>query len=269
MSNFKSEQIKTVIKDLLKKKKLTYENVAEELECSVPTVKRILGPEELSLPRLLQLCELLDVTFGEIETLIHIKKDDQEEFTLPQQEFLAKNSSYLAYFIALYSFTPEQIAEKYKLNARSTDKYLLQLEKLELIKVTGKLRVKPAFKNLPGLGHGVLAKAYYRNFISKGAEFFIQNISDELSAYNPKSEDKIPKGFSMNATKVSRESYTKFVHEQNKAREAFMKLASYEEKSLPESELQTMVIMHAFTIVDNEDKVLKIVENTLGEIKNL
>jgi hypothetical protein len=51
VKEFKSQKIKAVIKDLLKKKNITYEDLAEQLECSVPTIKRILGPEELTLNR--------------------------------------------------------------------------------------------------------------------------------------------------------------------------------------------------------------------------
>lgn len=114
MQDIKSQNIKAVIKKLLKLKKLTYEEVETDLECSVPTVKRILGAEELTLTRLLQFCELLEV-------------------------FLAKNQAHFAYLLKLYAGqSPKQIAEKYGLTARSTDNYLIALEKHELSRVTGR-----------------------------------------------------------------------------------------------------------------------------------
>lgn len=269
MSEFKSEQIKSVIKDLLKKKKLTYEDVAKELECSVPTIKRILGPEELSLPRLLQLCDLLEVNLSDIETIINISKEKKEKFTLEQEEFLVKNPHYLSYLILLYSMTPQEIAEKFNLSERSTDKYLMGLEKQELVKVTGNLRVKPAYKNFPALGAGPLAKAHYQKTIQTGAKFFVEAISEKLMTYDPKTDDRTPQGYSMNLTKASRASYSQFIEEQNKARQAFFKLASYEEKSLPAEELQTAVILQAYAFVPHENTALKLLENTFGEIKNI
>lgn len=96
----------------------------------------------------------------------------------------AKNPHYLAYFLALYQSTPDEIAEKNKLTSRATDKYLLHLEKQELIKVTGKLKVKPVYENIPSFGQGVLAKAYFKNFIQSGADFFISHISKSLNLFN-------------------------------------------------------------------------------------
>lgn len=269
MSDFKSEQIKSVLKDLLKKKKLTYDNVAAELDCSVPTIKRILGPEELSLPRLLQLCDLVEINLSDLETLMQMNKDPEEKFTPAQEEFLAKNPHFLAYFINLFTETPQELAQRYELTDRTTDKYLIALEKMELIKVTGKLKVKPAFKKIPSLGHGVLAKAYYKNFINTGAKYFIQAMSDKLATLDTNDKEKIPQGFSMQTAKCTPSAYTQYVQDQNKARENFFKLAAYEEKTRPESELQMSVILHAFTCSPIDDKAIKILESSLGDIKNL
>lgn len=270
MTDFKSQQIKTVLKDLLRKKKITYETVAAEFSCSVPTIKRILGPEELTLSRLLQFCELLDITLGDIEVLTKSTAEPTDTFTEEQQIFLAKNGHFLSYLMKLYEMPPEQIAEKYQLSARSTDKYLLTLEKLGLIKVNGKQRVRPAFKQLPSLGHGVLARAHFEKFVSAGSQFFTKHLSDILYSQNPLQESRGRKqGFSLNAVSVTETSYRNYVEEILKVQEAFLKLSSYEEKSQPPEKLKTAVIMGGWTLVDSDYKELALIENTLGEIKNL
>lgn len=268
MSDFKSQQIKNVLKDLLKKKKMTYEDVAEEFQCSVPTVKRILGPEELSLSRLLQFCELLDVTLSEVEVLINSEAKEREEFTEAQQLFLAKNRSFLSYLISLYNMTPAEIAVKHKLTQRSTDKYLIGLEKQELIRVTGKQRVKPRYKQLPSLGRGVLAKAYYENFMKCGTQFFIQNIGDSLYAQS-QSQDTTKRGFALNSFKVTPESYKAYVEENLKAQAAFLRLAGYEEKSQPPGKLMTAVFIEAWTLVENDNKNLELLNKSFSEVTNL
>lgn len=49
------------------KKKLTQENLAEKLEVSVPYLSRVeCGDSHINLKRLNQICEILDVTEGEI-----------------------------------------------------------------------------------------------------------------------------------------------------------------------------------------------------------
>ncbi len=153
MKEFKSQKIKSVLKGLLKKKGITYEELAQQMECSVPTVTRILGTEELSLNRLLELCEIVEIDLAELAVLTQENGEKEEKFTPEQEKFLAKNKNYLGYLLKLFSGeTPKQIAEKNSLTQRSTDKYLIQLEKQELIHVTGKQKVKPAFKRFPTFG---------------------------------------------------------------------------------------------------------------------
>ncbi len=267
MNNFKIQQLKSTLKDLLKQKKMTYEDVAKELQCSVPTIKRILGDEELTLSRLLELCDILDVSLTDLETLTKTASEKIERFTEEQQIFLAKNKNFLAYLVKLYDNTPEQIAEKYKLSQKSTDKYLLGLEKHELIKVNSKFKAKPSFKQLPSLENGPLAKAHYESLIQNSASFFIQNISERL--YAPKNETTSRKGFSMQAINVTEESYQAFIAETLKSFESFIKLASYEEKSKPKEQLKTAVLLEAFTIVEQDYKGLEILEKALGEITNI
>ena len=269
MTDFKSQQIKTVLKDLLRKKKMTYEDVAETLECSVPTVKRILGPEELTLTRLLEFCDILEVTLSDIEVLTNMTKVAEENFTQEQEEFFAKNGHYLSYFLKLYEMTPDKIAEKYKLNQRSTDKYLMTLENLGAIVVNAKQKVRPAFKEMPSLGHGTLAKAHFEKFVNSGNNFFIKHLSDRLYAAEDLKKANLKVGYSLNAITCTDSTYRNYIDETIKAREAFGKLASYEEKSQPAEKLKTAVIMAGWTFVDSDNKDLEFIGNTLGEIRNL
>ncbi|NUN05643.1 MAG: helix-turn-helix transcriptional regulator [Bdellovibrio sp.] len=270
MNDFKSQQIKTVLKDLLRKKKMTYEMVAAELSCSVPTVKRILGPEELSLSRLLEFCELLNVTLSDIEMLTKASQNKVENFSEAQEAFLAKNGHFLTYLMKLYEMTPEQIAEKYSLSARSSDKYLLTLEKMELIIVNAKQKVRPAFKQLPSLGHGVLAKAHLEKFVTAGSHFFIRNLSDLLYSLTPQEKKSGRKnGYSLNALTCTENTYRNYVDEMSKINSVFLKQSEYEEKSLPPEQLKTAVIMTGWAYVESDYKELKMIENVLGEIKNI
>lgn len=272
MKEFQSQKIKSALRDLLKKNKITYEDVAEKLECSVPTVKRILGPEELTLSRLLELCDLLSINLGDLQTLIGEEKSEEEKFTPAQENFLVKNSSYFAYLMKLFdSKTPKQIAETYGLNQRSNDKYLIGLEKNELIKVTGAGKVKPAFKGMPSLGQGALAKAYFKSFIQVGAEFFIRFIHESLSGISSDKKDgkKDPANFSIWGTKMSRETYMQWTEDQNKLFQELQRRAAYEEKTRKPEEMMTAVIISAFTLVKNDYHGLESLDNVFGKIENL
>ena len=270
MKQFQSQEIKTVIKALLKKKNLSYEDVAEKLECSVPTVKRILGPEELSLNRLLELCEILSIDLGELQTLLGEGEKKVEKYTLEQENFLARNRSHFAYLMKLFDDkTPKQIAEEYKLTARSTDKYLIALEKNELIRVTGGGKVKPAFKSSPILGRGVLAKVYFEAFIQSGATFFTRFIHESLL---PRDKDEKPKTsgkFVLNGVRMTKATYDLWAQEQDRAFQELMKRASFEEKTKDADELMTAVIMNAHALVENDYAGLKPLDTAVGTIENL
>jgi transcriptional regulator with XRE-family HTH domain len=269
MQDFKTQKIKEAIKDLLKKKGLTYEDLSAQLECSVPTIKRILGPEELSLTRLFQLCEILDISLSDLETMTKTQGDKDEVFTPEQEAFLAKNKNYFAYLMQLFSGeSPKQIAEKHKLTDRATDKYLIGLEKQELIRVTGKQKVKPAFKSLPHLGMGVLSRAYFESLISSSARYFISVISAGLR--NEKfSETGETAKFSFSGLSVTKASYLAYTAERNRAFNEFEKLAAFEEKTMDPSELMVAVILEANSLVNKGHKDIQIIENAMGEIVNI
>lgn len=273
MTDFKSQKIKQVIKTLLKKKGITYESLATSLECSVPTVKRILGPEELSLTRLLQMCEVVEIDLRDLEELTQDTSVQDSEFTDDQQHFLAKNPAYLSYLLRLFNGeSPKQIADRYGLTQRSTDKYLIGLEKKELIHVTGKQKVKPAFKEIPRLGDGPLGKLYFESFIGSAAKFFIEIIKESMrlkQAGTIKKED-IPKSrFAVHTCKITKGSYDHWVEEQEKARRAFDRLVDFEQKTKDPSELMTAVIVRSHTLVKNDHPTLEILEDITGKITNL
>lgn len=268
MQEFKSQKIKSVLKDLLKKKGLTYETLAEQMECSVPTIKRILGPEELSLNRLLQLCEIVEIDLAELDTLTREQNTSDERYSDEQENFLAKNRNHFAYLMRLFQGeSPRHIADAYDLTARSTDKYLIALEKHGLIRVTGKQKVKPAFKRPPILGNGPLAKAFFEAFIRESGEFYIRHIHEQM-LLNRK-ESGPPMRFRMVNSKVSSESYEAFVKELEKLTDDFEKRAAFEEKTKPAAELKTAVVIDAHTLVESDYPGLKRLESTFGEIVNI
>lgn len=267
MKEFKSQKIKTVLKSLLKKKDITYEDLADQMECSVPTIKRILGQEELTLNRLLQLCEIVEIDLADLETLIHEEKRSDEKFTDDQEKFLAKNTNFFAYLMTLFEGkTPKQIAEENNLTQKSTDKYLIGLEKLDLIKVTGKQKVKPAFKSLPTLGNGPLGRIYAEAFVQSGAKFFSNTIHESQNKLT--SEEKVNAKFSLQGMKVEKATYDAWIEEQQKSLLAFEKLCQFEEKTKPEESLMTVVVMRAHTIVKNDYPGLNTLKNALGNITN-
>lgn len=267
MREFQSQRVKEILKTLMRKKGLTYADLAAELECSVPTVTRILGSEEITLSRLLQICGFLEIDLADLATLMGENTDQEEKFTPAQEQFLARNKNFFAYLVRLFSGdSPRKIAADFGLTARSTEKYLIGLEKHDLIRVSARQRVRPAFKSLPRLGSGPLGRAYYEALIRNGAQFFIdvarEGLRSETAGKSPGSR------YGIHSVKVSRATFEAWEAELEKAHRNFERLASFEEKTKDPAELMTAVIIHGRTLVKNEDPALRHLENTLGVITN-
>lgn len=266
MKEMNSQKIKSVFKNLLKKKNITYEEVAKQLDCSLPTVNRILGPEEITLTRMLELCEILDLPFSDLAAMTKEDLQEEERFTEEQETFLAKNGHFFSYYVKLLgNENPKQIAEEYGLNQRSTDKYLIALENQGLIKVTGKSKVRAVFQSMPALGKGPLGKMYYEKIIGAGSRFFIDHIRKNIQKSPGATSAKV----AVNASKMTKASYAKFVEEQERLFNHYKQISDLEGKIKKPSELMTVVMMSGHTLAYNDDEGLKGLDRVFGEIKNI
>lgn len=271
MKDFKTLEIKEILKSLLKKNKHKYSDLAEFLECSEPTVKRILGAEELTLTRLIKICEYLKISLTDLELLM--KKDERQktELTEKQQIFLVENKNYFAFLFEIYrEQTPEQIAEKYKLNSKSLQKYLINLEKYDLIKITSKNKVRPFYQTFPHLGNGPLGVAYYRSFIQNASAFFIDHISEDISQRKSNLDSKKEgSSFAIHSMSVSPETYKQFIKEVEEKFHELERLANFEEKTLDAKKLKVGVVLLGTTLVESDYKELQTLQKTFGEITNI
>ncbi|WP_413560617.1 helix-turn-helix domain-containing protein [Bdellovibrio sp. HCB209] len=270
------QKIKAVLKDQLKKRKMTYEDLAEEMEVSVPTIKRWMGDHDLGLNDLFRICDILDLNLSDLHALTATVSSSKSpnRLTDEQQKFLVKNMNYLAFFLQIHEGkTPQEIAERYKLTKLSVDKYLLRLEKLEMIKVTGKLRVKSAFDAQVNFGDGVLAKTYYKRWIDGTGEFFTSVISDAITneaSIDAKTRDhKSHATYSIQTVKLTKESYQKWATENAAAIMQLSAIGKIEEKAYKEDELFTAVILNAHVSLRQDSKYLKIVDEFAGKIDNI
>jgi len=273
VKSFKVGEIKEVIKSLLKKNKFKYSDLADHLECSEPTVKRILGAEELSLSRLLQICDFLKLSLSDLESLIQKEERNSIELSEKQQKFLVENRSYFAYLFEVYQgFTPEQIAAKYKLNAKSSEKYLINLEKFDLIKVTSKNKIRPFYSSFPHLGKGPLGTAYYRAIIDNAGAFLKDHVSDSLAldrSRSGKSSEKNGAKFSVQTMDISQETFKQAMKEFEMRLHELEKQANFEEKTKDKAQLKTAVVILGSALVDKEYKGLQTLQKSFGDVENL
>lgn len=121
-------------KQLLKRKGLTYRDLAQELKLSEPTVKRMFATGNISLERLAQVSAVLGLSMAELTHLaaenrpnIHALSDQDEAFLVSDPKLL------LVAVCALNHWTLTDIVATYRVSEAECVQKLLQLDRLGLI----------------------------------------------------------------------------------------------------------------------------------------
>jgi hypothetical protein len=156
------------VKTLLKQRGITYGQLADALECSLPTIKRWLNKPALPLDRLLEIAEVANLEFAEICKLADQLRPQHHVFTDEQDALFVERPEMLAYFQELIGGkTPSEIATQFDLNAVSSSLYQKHLERVGLIKRKPRNRVKLLVRPPVGFGRGSLyLKKEMQNFLT-------------------------------------------------------------------------------------------------------
>jgi transcriptional regulator with XRE-family HTH domain len=127
------------VKEHVKKSSTGYQQLAERLGVSVLTIKRQLNGDEISMSKLLALCDAAQVEFSEIWAKVENRKAEHNVFTKEQDYAFYYFPHLFRYFIELISNnSPSQIQEIWNISPASTHIYLRKLEELNLISLSEK-----------------------------------------------------------------------------------------------------------------------------------
>lgn len=141
-----SLQIQTTValKKLLKAKGIVYQDLAQKLGLSLPSVKRILSKGDMTLSRLEEICQASGIAVSDVLRLMEtLSEGESEELTDEQEHYLARNPARLAYFeLLLNGLKPKQIEAEFKLSPSQTVKILSDLDKWKLIEWSGQNKIK-------------------------------------------------------------------------------------------------------------------------------
>src|SRR5262245_40253817 len=156
------------VKELLKQRGITYAQLADGLECSLPTIKRWLNKPALPLDRLLEIAEVANVDFAEICKRADQLRPQHHVFSDEQDALFVERPEMLVYFRELMvGKTPSEIAVQFGLNMRSSSLYQKHLEHVGLIKRKPRNRVKLLVRPPVGFGPGSLyLKKEMQNFLT-------------------------------------------------------------------------------------------------------
>lgn len=132
------------LKRALKAKNILYRDLAKGMNLSESSVKRILSNKSLSLDRLEDICKIADLNFVDIVKSANLDEASQVLMLTDEQEkALAENVRLLHYYTMLHEGkTPQKIEREYVIESGEAKKYLFQLDRLKLIELHPRDKVK-------------------------------------------------------------------------------------------------------------------------------
>ncbi len=147
-------QLVATIKLRLKAAGLTYRDVARALELSEPSVKRLLSDGRLTLERLSQFCDLLDLSMAELLLEAEATAPRLHQLTREQEAKLVSNDRLLLVAVcALNHWTIDEMTAVYRLTKAESIRHLLMLDRMGIASLNPgnriRLRVARDFDWLP------------------------------------------------------------------------------------------------------------------------
>ena len=140
-----------VMKQELKAQDMTYADVAEALDMSESSVKRMFSKKEMPLTRVDDICRLLNTDFAEISRRVSQAVPLTSELTYEQEIAVSKDPKLLLCAICVLSYWAfEQIVQTYQITEAETTRCLTTLDKLGVIELKPlnryRLKVAKTFK---------------------------------------------------------------------------------------------------------------------------
>lgn len=174
------------LKQVLKAQGIRYKDLAEKMNTSEPTIKRLFSEQDCKLSRLMEICEVIGISFTELVELVTNQPIIPSVLSLETEQNLASRPGLMSFFMLLVSeFDIESIIEHNQLSKHDGYLYLRELEKLELIRVRQDdsyyfLVNRPILWRLDGPLHSTLVSVN-QNFIK---ESISQNKNDAYPFYS-------------------------------------------------------------------------------------
>lgn len=133
-----------VLKRELRARKVTYADVAQALELSEASVKRLFSQQDFTLERIDRICALAKIDFGELARAAERDKQTIARFTREQEEEIVGDPKLmLVALLVMNTWTYEQILEDYALTEAELVGLLTRLDKLRLIELLPGNRIRP------------------------------------------------------------------------------------------------------------------------------
>lgn len=132
-----------VVKKNLKARNLTYQDVANALELSEPSIKRMFSDGNISLTRLDQVCTLMDMDIADVVKALESEIRQTTEISIEHEEALCADPKLLVCaFLVTNGWKFNEILSHYNYTPHELVQHLATLDKLKIIELMPRNRIK-------------------------------------------------------------------------------------------------------------------------------
>ena len=131
------------LKRILKMRRINYAHVAQALDLSEATVKRMFSKNEFSLQRFEQVCRLAEVSVAELAREVDNEKNYISQLTEEQERRVVGNTKlFIVAVCVLNHLTLEEIIAIYDLSEAECIQLLLELDRIRFLQLLPNNRIK-------------------------------------------------------------------------------------------------------------------------------
>lgn len=129
-------QISEILKRLLRDKKITYKQLANELDLSEANIKRIFAKDSFTLNRLEQICHIISIELSDLFLLAEKQKEQLQQLTHDQEQQLIDDPKLLLVAVCVrdgWSF--DDIISQYNIDQFEAIQLFAQLDRLKVLQL--------------------------------------------------------------------------------------------------------------------------------------
>lgn len=196
------------LKKALKAHGLTYSAIAQKIGLSEASIKRMFSEKNFTLNRLEQLCQCMDMELSDLLRLMQEEQQHLSQLSEAQEKEIVNDLNLLLVTVCVLNrWTLNDIIERYKITETECIRYLAKLDKLKIIELLPKNRIKllvaPNFAwredgPIQNFFHAKVEKDFFNSKFNKNHErLFVVNgmLADNSNAVFQKKMEKLIKEF--------------------------------------------------------------------------
>ncbi|CAM2011075.1 helix-turn-helix domain-containing protein [Acanthopleuribacter pedis] len=154
------------LKRVLRSQKITYADLARQLDLSESSMKRCFAQHQFTLDRFEQICQIAGVQMAELAALAAGHRDAVTQLTEEQEEELVRDEKLLLVtMLVLNHWSSAEIMEYYAVTEQELLRRLLKLDQLKMIELLPGDRIRPKVSRHFAWRPDGPVQAYYAQFM--------------------------------------------------------------------------------------------------------